>query len=373
VTTVEPENIDKSEVAPGSVLARGMARVSRMSVPFHAAASLALVVVVGVADHLTGFERSFLVFYLIPIAWGAWFISRSYGIFLSILSFAFWLFGDLAAGASDSHSEIVSWNALVGLASFLVVVSLLSNLRRLLSQLEWRVLRRTAALSQEIAERARLEREVLEVSEREQSRIGRDLHDGLGQHLTGAALTCQLLRQRLAARNAEEVPDADHVVGMIEEAIEVTRSLAHGLSPVALEADGLFVALQDLRSYAARHFNLQCEFQGDEGAVVGDPAAATHLYRIAQEAITNAVRHGKATVVSIQIRREGERTVLTLTDNGRGINQESLRGRDGLGLRTMAHRAELMGATFRVERRPEGGTIVQCSLPLAGQLHQDAV
>ncbi len=155
------------------------------------------------------------------------------------------------------------------------------------------------------------------------------------------------------------------MVRLIEEAIEVTRSLAHGLSPVALEADGLFIALQDLRSYSARHFNLQCDFRGDEQAVVSDPASSTHLYRIAQEAITNAVRHGKASRILIQLERAGGHTVLTVSDNGSGIADEDQRDRAGLGLRTMAHRAELMGASFRVERRPQGGTVVRCALPIS--------
>ncbi len=171
-----------------------------MPLSFHAVASFALALVVGGVDYLTSFERSFLVFYLFPIAWGAWFIGRSYGIFISVSCFALWLVGDMAAGESASHTEVIRWNAVVGLAAFLIVVWILTSLHRLLAELESRVARRTMALSQEMTERARLEREVLEVSEREQSRIGRDLHDGLGQHLTGAALTCQLLEP--AARRA---------------------------------------------------------------------------------------------------------------------------------------------------------------------------
>ncbi len=349
-----------------------MVALSRRSRTFHAMSSLALVAVVGVADYLTGFERSLLAFYLIPIAWGVWFIGRNFGIVLSLLSFAFWLFGDLAVAAVTSKRELIGWNAMIGLFSFLIVVFLLTSLRQLLSQLEWRVAHRTAALSQEIAERARLEREVLAVSEREQSRIGRDLHDGLGQHLTGAALTCQLLTQRLAARNAEEVPQAELVVGLIEEAIEVTRSLAHGLSPVALQVDGLHIALQDLRSFAARHFQLECVFRGEDGAFVGEPASATHLYRIAQEAITNAVRHGKATQIIIQIARDGDSTVLTVLDNGCGIDETGFPTGSGLGLRAMAHRAELMGAAFQVRRRTEGGTMVECRLPVPRELHSSA-
>ena len=362
----------ESAVRLGSLRTRGMDALSRRSRTFHALVSLGLVAAVGVADYLTGFERSLLAFYLIPIAWGVWFIGRSFGIFLSLLSFAFWLFGDLATAAIASKREVIGWNAMIGLSSFLIIVYLLNSLRQLMTQLEWRVAHRTAALSQEIAERARLEREVLAVSEREQNRIGRDLHDGLGQHLTGAALTCQLLSQRLAARQAEESPDAERVVGLIEEAIEVTRSLAHGLSPVALQADGLFTALQDLRSFTSKNFQVECVFRGEESAFVGDPAAATHLYRIAQEAITNAVRHGKATRIVIQISREPGATVLSLTDNGCGIDLPGSRIGSGLGLRTMAHRAELMGATFQVERLGEGGTMVQCRLPIAREFNASA-
>jgi len=356
----------QTEQQPGPSRSVVLAWLAQRSLTWHIVSTVGLTFVVGVADYLTGFERSFLAFYLIPIAWATWFVGRWYGITISLLSFAIWLIGDLAAAPNNSHFATVGWNALVGLISFIVVVSLLANIRQILSHLEGRVLSRTAALRQEMAVRARLEREVMEVSEREQIRIGRDLHDGLGQHLTGAALTCKLLCESMAERDAGELAQADRVVKLIEEAIETTRSLAHGLSPVALDADGLQIALQNLRSFTAGNLHLECDFQADEDVLVENPVAATHLYRIAQEAVTNATRHGNATHISIQLKRGDNHAILIIADNGIGIPDETERGNGGLGLRTMAHRAELIGAEFQILRGVDGGTVVECSLPLGG-------
>ena len=367
MTTRDSDRASAGEPDVSGLVARLMQSLARRSRRFHAGLTLLLVLLVGAADYLTGFERSLLVFYILPIALGVWFVDRSYGITLSILSFGIWLLGDFAAGALDTKAGIVGWNAAIGLVAFLIVVWLLSTLRRLLSELESRVVQRTAALSREMRERERLEREILEVSEREQSRIGHDLHDGLGQHLTGAALTGQLLSERLMTRGAKEAPEAERVVALINEAIEITRSLAHGLSPVALNAEGLVTAFQDLRAYAAKHFQVICDLECETAAVVVDPAAATHLYRIAQEAITNAVRHGGARAIEIRLNRDATNaTTLEVADDGVGIPESTNRGRAGLGLRAMAHRAELMGATFWVRRRPEGGTMVHCSVPSPG-------
>lgn len=367
MTTRGFDRVGEGETAAPGLADRLMLSLARRSRRFHAGFALLLVLLVGALDYLSGFERSLLVFYVIPISLGVWFVDRTYGLVLSVLSFSIWLLGDFAAGALDTKAEVVGWNAAIGLMAFLIVVWLLSTLRRLLSELESRVLQRTAALSREMRERERLEREILEVSEREQSRIGHDLHDGLGQHLTGAALTGQLLSERLATRGATEAPEAGRVVELINEAIEITRSLAHGLSPVALDAEGLVTAFRDLRAYAANHFQVNCDLECEAEAIVVDPATATHLYRIAQEAITNAVRHGHAHLIEIRLTRGlADGATLEIADDGGGLPDSAQRGRDGLGLRAMAHRAQLMGATFWVRRRSEGGTLVHCSVPPTG-------
>ena len=255
------------------------------------------------------------------------------------------------AGAAYHPVAIVAWNISIVLGFFLVVIWLLASLRRSITELETRVRQRTAALTEEMAERARLEIEILEISEREQRRIGHDLHDGLGQHLTGTALASRVVIDGLATQELHaEAEKVERIAGMIREAIDLTRNLAHGLSPVAVEVDGLTVALAELAESTVSQFYLPCVFDCDPALKVLDPAVATHLYRIAQEAITNAIRHGRASRVDVVLARERESDglMLTIQDDGVGLPLPTQRGRDGMGLRIMAHRARMIGATLEV-------------------------
>jgi low affinity Fe/Cu permease len=169
---------------------------------------LGFLILVGIIDYLSGYELFFSVFYLLGIGLATWYMGRGYGLCLSVLSVAVWITGDLAAGARYSSSFIPIWNSTILLTFYFIVVWLLASLQSLHKGLEEQVRQRTLALTQEMAERERLEKEILEVSEREQRRIGRDLHDGLCQHLTGTALAGQVLRERLEAKSAPEAADA---------------------------------------------------------------------------------------------------------------------------------------------------------------------
>src|SRR5262249_23228470 len=150
-------------------------KFERRSVLFFAGACLAFLLFIGFVDFLTGFEVFFSVFYLLAVGVGTWFVGRSFGVILSVLSAAAWIAGDVASGAHYSSSFVPIWNTAILLAFYFIVVWLLTHLRTLHKELENRVRQRTTALTQEISERERLEREILDVSEREQRRIGRDL------------------------------------------------------------------------------------------------------------------------------------------------------------------------------------------------------
>ncbi len=326
-------------------------------------ATFALLALVGLADYLSGYEISFLIFYLLPVSLAAWCVGRTFAVVISFLGGAVWLWCDVGSGAVYHNWLVPAWNVAIALGFFLVVTWLLSSLRAVLLELEIRVCQRTVALTEEMAERERLEKDVLEISEREQRRIGHDLHDGLGQHLTGTALAGQVLAERLASSGLPEADDAERIVGLIEDGIELTRSLARGLSPVALDADGLAVALGALADQTTAQFYLPCTFQTAPPVTLTDPAAATHLYRIAQEAVGNAIRHGRPDRIDIVLtKRQADRVALTIRDNGKGIPPEAARGGVGLGLRIMAHRARMIGATLEVRRATDGGTVVKCLL-----------
>ena len=316
---------------------------------------------VGLVDFITGFETSFSIFYLLAIGLAAWFVGRGAAVFISILSVVVSLAGDLAKGAHYSSTLIPVWNALVLLTFYLIVVWLLTNLRLLYHNLEGQVRQRTIALTEEMTERERLERELLEISEREQRRIGQDLHDGLCQHLTGATLAGQVLEEKLAALNLAEAGDAGKVIEIIEEGINLSRQLAKGLYPVELEADGLMLALEEFAATSSALFKVSCRFECDSPVLVHDPATAGHLYRIAQEAVRNAIKHGKARTILIRLEAGENGNELIIKDDGGGLPDPLPRQR-GMGLRIMAHRSAMIGATFSVRAGEAGGTVVACEL-----------
>jgi len=323
--------------------------------------ALLLVVLIGAVDYLTGFETSFSIFYLLAIGLAAWFLGRGFAIFISILSVVVSLAGDLARGAHFSSSFVPTWNALILLTFYLVIVWLLTRLRVFYQQLEAQVRQRTAALTDEMAERERLECELLEISEREQHRIGQDLHDGLCQHLTGATLAGQVLEEKLEALHLPVAADASRVVEIIEEGINLSRKLAKGLYPVEIEADGLMLALEEFAITSSKLFKVSCRFECDLPVLIYDSATAGHLYRIAQEAVGNAIKHGKAKNILIRLDASEDNTVLSVKDDGTGLPDVLPKNR-GMGLRIMAHRSAMIGGLFNARRDETGGTLVTCEL-----------
>jgi signal transduction histidine kinase len=323
--------------------------------------ALGIVAVIGFVDYLTGFETSFSIFYLLPIGLAAWFLRRGFAIFISILSVAVSLAGDIARGAVFSSPLVPAWNAVILVAFYLVVVWLLTILHSLQRGLEARVQQRTAALKEEIAERERLERELLEISEREQRRIGRDLHDGLCQHLTGTALAGQVLEEKLSAAHLPQSAEARKVVELVREGINLSRKLAKGLHPLDMGAEGLMGALEEFAGTTSELFGVSCRLEGDSPVFMHDAAAAGHLYRIAQEAVGNAILHGKAKNISIRLDADDQNILLSVKDDGTGLPQP-LPEKRGMGLRIMAHRASMIGATFGARRDEAGGTVVTCIL-----------
>jgi signal transduction histidine kinase len=311
----------------------------------------------GYVDYLTGYEQTFLLFYLVSIGLGTWFGTFWLGLTFSVLSIAAWVVSDIAAGVPT----VGLWNIGMALGSYAVFTTLLSKLRTLLNELDERVRDRTAALKREMAERERLDQEIAGVADRERRRLGQNLHDSLGQHLTGTALAAQVLREKLAGRSATEVADADKVVSYIEEGIDLTRNLARGFFSPELEADGLDVALNGLAANISERFKVPCTFNGDDAVHVGDTATATQLYHIAQEAVMNAVKHGGANKIDIELVRNGQKLTLAVSDDGRGF-PEKLPEPPGLGLRLMTHGASLIGGKLAIGRSRDGGTLVTCQL-----------
>jgi signal transduction histidine kinase len=340
--------------------------LERRSRLFLMLAGLGYLILIGIVDYLTGFGLFFPVFYLLGIGLGTWYVGRWYGLFLSVLSVAVWITGDIAAGAHYSSPFIPIWNSTIFLTFYFIVVWLLASLRSLHNELEERVRQRTRALIQEMAERERLEKEILEVSEREQRRIGRDLHDGLCQHLTGTALAGQVLREVLQAKSAPEAADAGKIIALVEDGITMARDLARGTYQADMAGEGLMAALQELSANTTKWSKTVCVFQRTAPVVIADGTTAMHLHRIAQEAVSNALRHGKAGRIVVEISERDGRVALTVEDDGVGL-PEGWQKSKGLGARIMAHRAAMIGADFVMDLNPTGGTLVKCSLPIPPQ------
>ncbi len=338
-------------------------RLEHWSKPSLMVTSLGLVAVVGTVDYFTGFLIFFSAFYLIPVTLAAWFVGRSWGNVISVLCVAVWLAGDYAAGAHYSNWLVPVWNGVIALTVYFVVVKTLDSLRKLRNGLEERVRQRTLELTNEMQERTRLEKELLEIGERSQRQIGHDLHDGLGQHLTATAFASQVLAGQLENQSLPEATVAKQLVKMVEEAINLTRTFARGLQPVEMEAEGLTDGFQELARNVSERFKISCEFECREPVLLHDAARSTHLYRIAQEAITNAIKHGKAKFINVSLEKTAGSIRLTVTDDGSGLPKNARQGH-GMGLRIMAYRAGMIGATFNIERLPESGTRVTCKLPL---------
>jgi len=215
-------------------------------------------------------------------------------------------------------------------------------------------------IARDITERKRLETAVAAAAEEERGRIARDLHDGLGQQLGGALFLSDLLHRDLKTRDAVEAARAGQVHALVVEALEQARELARGLYPVPPEPEGLMTALQNLADRVARDRRLACTFDADSAIMLSDQTLATHLYRIAQEAVNNALKHSNATRIEVRLDRRTDTLELSVRDFGKGLPIEA--PSHGLGMQTMRHRAQLIGARLTVQSAPDGGVQVICSL-----------
>ena len=213
---------------------------------------------------------------------------------------------------------------------------------------------------QDVSERKQLEREVLDIANRERHRLGTDLHDGLGQELTGVALMLRSVSTRLGRHSPAAVPQIDGIVGLVNHAIESTRAMARGLAPVTIDQGGLGSALEELTSRSRAAYGVQVRLRRTVPVDlrIGEDTAI-HLYRITQEAINNSIRHGRAGRVQVTLRERAGRLELSVSDDGVGLADGHAQCR-GMGLKIMRYRARMIGGTIEIRRRRVGGTRVKC-------------
>ncbi|MGA2663134.1 MAG: PAS domain-containing protein [Verrucomicrobiota bacterium] len=216
-------------------------------------------------------------------------------------------------------------------------------------------------LATDVTERSRLQRQILEISDREQARIGQDIHDGLCQQLIGMAFQLNALEQSLRSEARPEAARAQKMCALLDEAITESRRVCRGLYPVRLSTQGLLPALEELSAAAAEKYGIECSCEPDGKPPPCDVATATHLYRIAQEAVNNALKHSGARHIRIHLSRVEGGIVLEVRDDGRGLGPSPAR-HSGMGLHIMDYRARLIGGSLQLESGPNG-TVVTCRVP----------
>lgn len=216
----------------------------------------------------------------------------------------------------------------------------------------------------DLTDRKQLEEKILQISEEEQHRIGQDIHDDLCQQLAAIGCLAKVAHQRLNKTGSPAAADVGELVQMLATANQRAREMARGLMPVVLDASGLMAALTDLARGTHQIFRIACQVHCDPPVEVGDNQLAVQLYRIAQEAISNAVKHSQARRIDVTLSDEGGVLRLTIRDNGKGIPDHSPGIGTGMGLLTMSRRARMIGGDLSVETHPQGGTLVTCSIPI---------
>lgn len=218
----------------------------------------------------------------------------------------------------------------------------------------------------DVSAHKRLERRLMDLTADAERRLGYDLHDGLGQHLSGILYLSKRLQNRLAGKQAEEEAQAAEILSLVKEAVATVRNMAKGLRPLGDHPSDLSQGLADLAAATQAATGIPCDYEAPRSVLVLDPPEAEHLYRIAQEALSNAVRHSQASRITIRLEQLDDVTRLAVTDDGAGFAAVERKpdGQDGggMGLSIMEHRTQLLGGRFRIESAPGAGTRVLCEI-----------
>ena len=321
--------------------------------------ALALLFAISWLDLATGHQVSLVLFYTAPIVFAVWLCDHKSVFVIAGLAGVLWSWADLALGHSYSNGTVQAWEIAIRFAFFFLVAlaGIALRERQQASQARIALLEHTQ----------QLEEQIIEVSEYERQRIGRDIHDGLCQFL--AAIGCAVsalkidLRQR---KNDELAAKASEIEKLIGESVNQARDLSHGLVPVQLDEAGLPAALHELANSTSRLLPVQCTFESVGQTAAANNGEATHLYRIAQEAIHNATKHGKAHKIDIRLSANASATSLSISDDGIGLAKNG-GSKDGVGISIMRYRANLIEGEFAIESETGVGTVVSCTVPTQGK------
>lgn len=334
---------------------------TRLPKPVAFATIFGLVLAIGIVDYLSGIRISLAVFYLVPIALAVAWLGRAQAIAVALVSVVVRLTGDSLSVWPQVLPFSTWWNALSAALVFVFIVWIFSNLLTLYRQLELRVIERTAALRDAAQAQRQLEQELLAIGARERNAIGQELHDDICQHLVGTALAAKVLAQHLADQDAPAAADAQAIVGWLEEGANKSRRLARGLLLSSIDPELLPDKLAELADEGSRS-GVSCRFRQDGDILVADAATAAQLFRIAQEALRNALRHAAPRNIDISLQGDAHAICLMVEDDGRGLPPPAERG-SGMGLRIMSSRAQYIGGALSLVPVAGQGTRVICHLP----------
>jgi signal transduction histidine kinase len=300
------------------------------------------------------------VFYAIPISMLAWYAGSLAAFSLSVVtvfvSVVILYLSNSPPGVMDVLVQLIRF-------SFWIFLSIaMPALHRLQSHLYSQAKERELALANEVAARRKLEQEMLDSAERKQRGIGRDMHDGLSQHLVATAMISYAHAQQLSSAGSEGAKKAHKIVDLVEQAITLARAISEALHPIEMSGNDLMSALEQFASTTSKLFGLQCRFECLVPVIVDVPPIAEHLFRITQEGVSNAIRHGHATKIDISLQELDAGLQLCVSDNGTGI-ADVTPNRKGMGLQIMAARSQFIGGRFSLSRKMSGGTNLICLVP----------
>lgn len=319
----------------------------------------AMVAIIVVADFSAGIEISLAIFYLVPALLSTAWPGLRAGTGVAVACTLIRVLSDFCLAYPAALPIHVWWNAGAELLIFLLVVRLLASLLMHQRRLSAEVSVRTTELVATAADRARLQQELLDVSERERGAIGRELHDELGQQLVATAMAAQILARKLT--EPETAGEARAIVGWVEAAVASARKIARGLILTRIEPERFEQELEDLAAESSRG-GVRCRLHCPTSKLLADATECAQLFRIAQEAVNNAWRHASASVIDITVDDADGSLCLIIEDDGRGMRLPAAASETGMGLRTMEHRARAIGATLAVLSSEGEGTRVICQL-----------
>jgi len=312
---------------------------------------IASLLVIAAIDSITNYRIRLLPFYALPVFVLAWFCGKTWGIATGVFAASLWWCVNRFTGDPDLQGWIGVWEV-TRHGGFILIVAVVGSALRAKSDI-------TAERIALLEHSQRLEREIVNISEAEQRRIGQDLHDGLCQYLAGLTCSASSLRDDLQKLDLQsDANAADELVTLLQDAVVQTRDLARKLVPAHVSRLGLVLPLESLARSVTRSHGVNCRFRSNASSANWDEHTAMHLYRIAQEAINNATRHGKPGNIFLFLNTNGSSLRLRVVDDGGGIFESDS---NGMGLDIMRYRARLIGGQLTIRQRKGRGTIVSCT------------